>query len=248
MTHFEKLSFCSRDTFESTKRFSSLSSWDILVSLKSSGVWYLSPCWVFLQYDNTVLIILLLTSLFLFKSTISSSLAVVQGPPQDLQAWRSLVIYSPSFLCSFIFPWFFSFCKVFWSTFQFFCLPIKTLFFLVIESINDWYGWNKTTIINTFSSESFISEFSYNCKVTKFCQVAFDIIVVSLHIFKDFVHYIFASLFMSKREHLWNKEKCFLFHFESSFRSWGNQILTFQIFKCHDVIKCLIMKHETNIE
>ena len=30
---------------------------------------------------------------------------------------------------------------------------------------------------------------------------------------------------------MWNKEKCFLFHFESSFRSWDNQILTF-----HDVM------------
>ena len=55
----------------------------------------------------------------------------------------------------------------------------------------------------------------------------------------------FASLFcMSKGEHLWNKEKCFLFHFESSFRSWDNQILNFQIFKYHDVIKYLSMKHE----
>ena len=28
------------------------------------------------------------------------------------------------------------------------------------------------------------------------------------------VRYILATLFcMSKREHLWNKEKCFLFHF-----------------------------------
>ena len=51
---------------------------------------------------------------------------------------------------------------------------------------------------------------------------------------------------MSKREHLSNKEKCFLFHFESSFCSWDNQILTFQIFKCHDVIKYLSMKHETH--
>ena len=60
------------------------------------------------------------------------------------------------------------------------------------------------------------------------------------------VRYIFASLFgISRREHLWNKEKCFLFHFESSFRSWDNQILTFHIVKCYDVIKCLSMKHET---
>ena len=33
--------------------------------------------------------------------------------------------------------------------------------------------------------------------------------------------------FTSKREHLWNKEKRFLFYLESSFRSWNNQILTF---------------------
>ena len=43
-----------------------------------------------------------------------------------------------------------------------------------------------------------------------------------------------------------NKEKCFLFHFESSFRSRENQIFTFQVFKCHDVIKCVSMKHETH--
>ena len=40
--------------------------------------------------------------------------------------------------------------------------------------------------------------------------------------------YIFASLFCkSKREHFWNKVKCFLFRFEFSFRSWDNQIQTF---------------------
>ena len=64
---------------------------------------------------------------------------------------------------------------------------------------------------------------------------------------KGCVRYIFASLFcMSKREYLWNKENCFLSNFESSFHSWDNQVLTFQIFKCHDVIKCLSMKHETH--
>ena len=63
---------------------------------------------------------------------------------------------------------------------------------------------------------------------------------------KDCVHYIFASLFfMFKREHLWNKEKCFLFHLESSFCSWDDQILTFQIFKSHDVTKSPGMKHKT---
>ena len=64
--------------------------------------------------------------------------------------------------------------------------------------------------------------------------------------FKGCFHYIFARLFcISTREHLWNKEK-YTFHFELSFRSWDNQILNFQIFKCHDVIKSLSMKHETH--
>ena len=55
-----------------------------------------------------------------------------------------------------------------------------------------------------------------------------------------------TSLFcMPKREDLWNKEKCFLFHFESSFRSSDNQILNFQVFICHGVIKCLSTKNDT---
>ena len=65
--------------------------------------------------------------------------------------------------------------------------------------------------------------------------------------FKGCVRYIFASLFcMSKREHLWNKEKVFFFSLRRVFRSWDNQILTFEIFKCHEVTKCLNMKHETH--
>ena len=60
-------------------------------------------------------------------------------------------------------------------------------------------------------------------------------------------YYIFASLFwMAKGEHFWNKKRCFLFHFKTSFCSWDNQILIFQIFKCHNVIKWLSMKHETH--
>ena len=54
--------------------------------------------------------------------------------------------------------------------------------------------------------------------------------------------------FMSKRQHLQNKEKYFLFHFKSSFCSCDNQILIIHIFKCHDVIKCLGMKHKTYID
>ena len=64
---------------------------------------------------------------------------------------------------------------------------------------------------------------------------------------KGCVRYIFASLFcLSEREHLWNKEKCFLFYFESSFHPWHNQILNFQIVKCHDFIKCSSIKHKTH--
>ena len=34
------------------------------------------------------------------------------------------------------------------------------------------------------------------------------------YVLKGCVRYIFANLFsMAKKEHLWNKEKCFLFHF-----------------------------------
>ena len=56
---------------------------------------------------------------------------------------------------------------------------------------------------------------------------------------KGCVCHIFASLFyMAKREHFWNKRKCFSFHFKNSFSSWDNQILIFQIFKYHGIIKC----------
>ena len=42
------------------------------------------------------------------------------------------------------------------------------------------------------------------------------------------------------------RKNVFLFHFESSFRSSDNQVLNFQIFKCHDVVKCLGKKYETH--
>ena len=54
---------------------------------------------------------------------------------------------------------------------------------------------------------------------------------VSSFLIKDCVRYIFANLFcMSKKEHLRKKDKCFLFHFENSFRSENNQIFTSQVF------------------
>ena len=61
---------------------------------------------------------------------------------------------------------------------------------------------------------------------------------------KGCVRYIFAGLFfIFRREHLRNKEKCFLLHLESSICPWDNQILTFQIFKCHDIHQT--PQHET---
>ena len=41
-----------------------------------------------------------------------------------------------------------------------------------------------------------------------------------------------------------NQEKCFLFHFKSSFPPQENQSLEFQMFKFHDVIKCQSIKKE----
>ena len=56
------------------------------------------------------------------------------------------------------------------------------------------------------------------------------------------VCYIFASLFcMSKRE-----RKNVLSCFKSSFRSLDDQNAIFQIFKCHNVIKCQNMKQKTD--
>ena len=49
---------------------------------------------------------------------------------------------------------------------------------------------------------------------------------------KRCVRYVFASLFCkSKGKHLWNKEKWFLFHFESSFRF----LIKFQVFRYSNV-------------
>ena len=61
---------------------------------------------------------------------------------------------------------------------------------------------------------------------------------------KGCIPYIFASLFcMSKREHLRNKEKCFLFHFKSSSRSWDNQL--FNILDIQVSWRHQMPKHET---
>ena len=63
---------------------------------------------------------------------------------------------------------------------------------------------------------------------------------------KDCVATFLLIYFVCLKESTFETRKKCLFHFESSFRSWDNQILTFQMFKCHDVIKYLHMKHETH--
>ena len=63
-------------------------------------------------------------------------------------------------------------------------------------------------------------------------------------ILKGFVCYICARLFyMSKREQLWNKEKCFLFHFESTFRPWDNS--NFKFSDIQMLWRHQMPKHET---
>ena len=81
----------------------------------------------------------------------------------------------------------------------------------------------------------------------------------SSHVFLKFVSTMFLLVcFVSLKERTYEtKKNTFLLHFESLFSSLDNQVLTlnlnfknqilnFQIFKCHDVIKFPDMKHETN--
>ena len=65
---------------------------------------------------------------------------------------------------------------------------------------------------------------------------------------KGYVRGIFYILiFKSKREHFWNYQKCILFHFKSSLRSWYIQILEFYNPKCYDILKWLSMKQEIRV-
>ena len=63
------------------------------------------------------------------------------------------------------------------------------------------------------------------------------------HFLKVYVLHIFTILlFKSKMEHLWNWEKCILFHFKGSFRFRDIQILQFYNPQFPDVIKRLSKK------
>ena len=62
---------------------------------------------------------------------------------------------------------------------------------------------------------------NFGCVCVRFNLINFSIFLYFY--FKGCVRYMLASLFcMSKREYLWIEEKCFLFHFKSSFHSWDN--------------------------
>ena len=60
--------------------------------------------------------------------------------------------------------------------------------------------------------------------------------------------YIFAAGFFNpERDHFWNQEESFLFHFKSSFCFQENRSLEFYIFKFHGVIKCLSIKQGIHV-
>ena len=104
---------------------------------------------------------------------------------------------------------------------------------LVVWYLKRWPGFDSQPglVLSTVNS--------FQLMINFFC-------FISSKILEGCAPYIFASLFcMPKREHLWNKENYFLFHFKSYFCPWYNQILTFKVFKCYDVIKCLSMKQES---
>ena len=95
-------------------------------------------------------------------------------------------------------------------------------------------------IFNQGLDDSGYQNIFFNClkNLEKMVTETFNLAkTVNKNQLKACVRYTFASLFCTaKIEHFWNKGKCFLLHFETSFRSWDNQILTFQIFQCYDVI------------
>ena len=100
-----------------------------------------------------------------------------------------------------------------------------------------------------FSLKSFQKDFFATKKINLAWYRRYTFIIYEFHLIKDCVHFIFGGLFFNpKKEYLWTVTKCFLFHFKSSFRSWENHILISQIFKFHDVIKCLSMKQEMHLQ
>ena len=96
-----------------------------------------------------------------------------------------------------------------------------------------WYIYLISQVIFIFPTQSY-----YNMN---FITLPSSFITRFPWCFKGCVRYIFASLFcMSKREHLQNKEKRFLFHFKCSSRQSTFNILDIQMSWRHQM-----PRHET---
>ena len=115
-------------------------------------------------------------------------------------------------------------------------------FSLIVVSLKSSLSETTITVNNTIKSETYIGKTFHHRRILQIMNIQPNIqnipkvVTKSLHYtnmrylfkVKGCVRYIFASLFFkSKGGHLWNKEKCFLFHSKSSFRSRENQILEF---------------------
>ena len=131
-------------------------------------------------------------------------------------------------------------------------------------NLNNWEIWNKTVYLSSwfcvaktvhnltawqkrFPTMDFCEITSKTIKTCAKFHFVMNLFRVIMTVDLAIVSTIFLLIWLVYlTEHVWNKEKCFLFHFQSSFHYWDNQILNFLIFKCHDVIKCVSMKQETH--
>ena len=123
-----------------------------------------------------------------------------------------------------------------YSTPNFRMFPINNHLQLEFLSLTD----EKTSF---FSFLIFIANFVKTMKKVNFCLLPPPPPQKKKHFLKVYVLHIFTILlFKSKMEHLWNWEKCILFHFKGSFRFRDIQILQFYNPQFPDVIKRLSKK------
>ena len=111
-----------------------------------------------------------------------------------------------------------------------------------------WTTWTKSkTWTCMYENEyNYKNDYDYEQKHDHYSELG---IMRIYHWVKGCLSYIFASLFcMSKQSTFETRRKIFYFASKALLILeilTFSQILTFEIFKCHDVIKCLNMKHET---
>ena len=95
-----------------------------------------------------------------------------------------------------------------------------------LQSSLQWLLYSRWKHVIQFQFKTFNEINDNNKNKTPVQNTSYINYLLCLETFKGCVCHIFGSLFsMSIRENLQNKEKCFLFYFESSSRSWDNQIL-----------------------